>query len=544
MTSVVTDITAVFLLAKRLRKRFKDGPGQYKQAHSTLVDLINIVKEVDALLGENDEDDADDARINPASNTSRRGSQLVVSTSRRSTSSPIPAQSTQSRITELADDYDESEKNPKLNDADGSIRRAVERHILCCKMLLIEFEKKAQCWEDAISSSDYGGTAGKPARGFGSTITALITTGKTASASLSFSEKQMRKYISDIRGHVHALGTYISIGAAEAQKQMAKQVEEIKRATVRIEYTQTEILQMVEKVYSVTMGVQYMVSGSPWGPVETIMVKGTEGRITSVPMTVCQKVCDLVQVLAIGTRSSSCIVFEALHIYLENIGKTIKQSVRLHVQMYGMVKCPDCSEAVSAVPARQRDAPILPGDLVQLAVLLYPPYESGRNDIFAMTMEANDVGSHYFTDSFRIRLRDPSMLWGPPAHLEVIVESISSGSGMEPFLRHIEFDGEAYRDWRMLMANPKRELHHAVIITGRKREESDINYIAIYGIHGSFACQEKFEKSPTNCSFTNSIIPANNQMGYSQDTLQRGRHHVYDSEGPRCRKNTCGPSKY
>lgn len=301
MTSIVSDITAIFALASRLRKRFKNGPSQYRKVCNTLDELIRIVKEVDCLVAPSD---PDESNIRHGPFDPKQGPRITELSG--------PDDGLKVKPSDGQNDSDSKLADLDL-DLDGSLLRAMQQHILSCKGILIRFEQRAKTWESAIAASI---TAPKEGSAF-SAFTALVgQTRKSIAANISFSEKEMQKCITQLRDHIDALSTYLEIGMVQGQKQQNKLIKNIEHTTLRtveVQYqmqrTQIEMFAVVKKVHEAVRGAKLIDVGSSYGPGGVVRVTGTAGKLSFLPLTFCQTEEDLSYLLDAGLRGSELSPF-------------------------------------------------------------------------------------------------------------------------------------------------------------------------------------------------------------------------------------------
>ncbi|RPA77261.1 hypothetical protein BJ508DRAFT_417179 [Ascobolus immersus RN42] len=456
MTSLVSDIHAIFVLTRSLRERFKKGPSAYRKTCATLTELEDIIIKVETLFDPESKGLTEHTRVDSAQQR-RLGAGRMVG---RQTDGSNPSTATdvgtvvsrgnsggsprlgiirpQDRITEVVDDSDDSdadehetEEKPTFIAKNSSLGRALEEHIGTCYDILHEFEERARSWEEAIAlapprqrvSPSSRSSMRSPQKSLVETgwkrITNLASyTQKSVAASIEFSAKDMLKYVNDIREHIKAIGIYIELSTAESQKRTEKTLQNVERTATRIEKKQERMFHVLCEFVnaSYSSGVPHMVSGSHWGAIPTVEILGTMGWLPYLPIAACRTPTDIFR--SILSRLGDCRFLEA-SIVVNGSWPNIELSELFashRSTMYRLYECKACGDAFPFVPVEPRRASPLaihPGDKIELATVISDP--SGTYD-FAITAPCQYPAHRTLR---RVYVRDPSRFFKQNNGLEL-----------------------------------------------------------------------------------------------------------------------------
>ncbi|RPA77268.1 hypothetical protein BJ508DRAFT_417185 [Ascobolus immersus RN42] len=118
MSALISDVHAIFMLTKSLRKRFKNGPAAYRQVCTALAELEGIIKKVESVVDSDPESGDGTGSVGKEETRAGKNAQQQqlprwdsVVAVRSAHASPSLAGGTipdGDRIIELDDDYDES----------------------------------------------------------------------------------------------------------------------------------------------------------------------------------------------------------------------------------------------------------------------------------------------------------------------------------------------------------------------------------------------------------------------------------------------------
>ncbi|RPA77277.1 hypothetical protein BJ508DRAFT_172631 [Ascobolus immersus RN42] len=390
----VGDIITIVHQVSRLRKRFRKGPEQYKEIRRTLSDLEAVVDTVWSLFLEGAKAGAGGdkganmqsvrgkekpgrpatAGSGNAGGYAEVGRKAIERLGRGYRSDQtVDYGSSAGRITEVdSDEEEESDKDDEDDETededdnadtgpfnpDGAIGTSITYHINQCRMLLAEFEKKAQSWEDAANPHQSTTAGSGFARSFFKTYNA---SSKAVVASFTFSITDMKKFLDKVKANIDALKIYVDLGTARFHKRLEGKVDEIHRVVVKTAATQTEMFTVVHEIKNMTMGIQYMVSNSPHGPVETIRIMGAMGTMDDVPLMIGRSKDILSQALTHRLKNSQLgqlLGFSSVHI-------------RPFIETQYFWECAKCG--IDGPPLRSIFTQLLqPEDEVYYSYYLYP----------------------------------------------------------------------------------------------------------------------------------------------------------------------------